>query len=590
MTWHFDWMVRAALVASVAGCGDDTTSPGDTDTDTDTDTGTGTTATTDGPTTVGPPMTSTTGQVDSTGQLDSTGVATEDSSGSSGSGGMASRGRARLVFIDATDDVYTLRTVDYDDGPLGDPVLVHAPLGPGVSVSPLYRVSPDRRWLSLREVHSAPESHVLSVVDMTDPAFPNPVPINVAPAPNPGWATGEEFSPASTHVAFLGGPDGAGPFDLFLVELAGGPSVPVRINPQPGTGGSVSSGFLFSPDGSRIAYIADLDGAGTNEIYVQDADTSDPGIAVQVSAGGGSSPHFSGDGSVVYYTRDVDADGIAELHAVDISGPPSAPQVYDPGDVGTVKAMRWAPDGRGLAYWTGDDASVLGDLVFVPFVGAGFGTPVTLNVAPGVGVLNSIEWSPASTHIVFSAEEDGPLDGWLVAVEDGTASIPVRVNDPLPPGAEVTEYAFDPTGSSVYYFVSDTGTTLFHAPIEGDVLGARTQLSPASTSADGAVLVSEDGTRVTFSAVDGGVRTLYVSDLRGAAPSEGVALSPTRGPAAETWFTGAFAPEGEAIFYVAFGVPEHDPWLFAGSPNEPGVANPVVDTGRVQNARLFPLP
>ncbi len=522
------------------------------------------------------------------------GVDTTDSTDESSDGtdtGTTDGSRARILYLDeGPDDVRNLMTLDYESGPTGPPALVHDPLEPGENVSTGVPRSADRRWVAFRKTSPSPEAHELSVVDVTSPAYPDPVRINLAPAPDPGWAVAERFSPDSTQIAFMGGPDGAGPFDLYLVDLDGGPSAPTQINPPLGLGGSIDTQYVFSPDGARIAYLADFDGGGTNEIYIQNADITDPGAPVQVTTGGGGLPRWSPDGAVLYYTRNADDDGIGEVHAVDVSGAPSAPEIHDPGEVGMVRHKAWAPDGRGLTYWIGDDPSLLGDVRLVPLIGAGFGPPVTLNQAPGVGYQSPAVWSPHSDRILFRATEDGPIDGWMVELVGTEPSIPVRVNDALPPGAELASQFFDPSGDVLYYFVEDRVQTIYHAPISGERIGPRTPLSPPTASANGFFRVSDDGTLMIFVAADAGLDSLVLVDLSSGVPGPGVLLSPWTGPAADVRISGRFAPEGPAVFYLADGDPQHDPWLFAASVDDPGTATPVVDSGRVLNARVFALP
>ena len=117
------------------------------------------------------------------------------------------------------------------------------------------------------------------------------------------------------------------------------PLEPVRIVPSvAGAGLVATSAVAFSPDSQRIAYVADL-GSGVPELFVQNANVSDPGEPVQVSVGGARNPSWSPDGAVLHYTFDDDDDGIAEFFAVDVSGDPTEPAVHDPGDEGILRSV-----------------------------------------------------------------------------------------------------------------------------------------------------------------------------------------------------------------------------------------------------------
>lgn len=498
--------------------------------------------------------------------------------------------RARALYIEtASDGNSSVFYVDYDDGSVTAPAPV-LPVQPDADVNISVLSSDDGRWAAFRSSIPAPERHELYVVEVADPAFPNPVRVNVAPAVDPGWAVGETFSPGSTHLAFLNGPNGNSPYDLYLVALSGDPT-PVRINPVATGGSGVNPHFEFSPDGTRIAYQADLDGSGVVELYVQDADVDDPGPALRVTVGGSGRPHWSPDGATIFYTDDGDSDGTSELYAVDMTGSPADPEIHDPGDSGAVRRVSWAPDGQGVTYWIGEKISLPGDSWFVPFTGGTFGTASRLNPTPGTADSGLTLWSPASTHIAFGVADGDTLGGWIVGVDNGSLATPTQLQEELAAGTDSSLMLFDPTGSAVFQFVNDDATTMYRVPIGMERPGPAAMLNLPDASVGLALAFSPDGSRGLFSATVDDVPRLYEFDADDFAqaptqlsPSDGTATNPTSG-----W---KFGPEGPAVFYLSFTSGADGPKrsLFAASTDEPGIALPLVTSGAVRAFGVFTLP
>jgi TolB protein len=100
-------------------------------------------------------------------------------------------------------------------------------------------------------------------------------------------------SPDGVHLAFAGDRESHG-LDIFLLDLAH-PFDETRLAARPGQDGSPS----FSPDGTRIAFIATSD--GHPEIYVMNSDGT--GLArVTHSADEKGAPEFSADGQSIIFS------------------------------------------------------------------------------------------------------------------------------------------------------------------------------------------------------------------------------------------------------------------------------------------------
>ena len=83
-----------------------------------------------------------------------------------------------------------------------------------------------------------------------------------------------------------------------------------------GTVGDVHE-YRYSPDGSRIFYLADQEGPHTPGLFVVSADGS--GTAVQLNTGGEVREfELTSDGATVVYSADQDTPGLFELFRLDL--------------------------------------------------------------------------------------------------------------------------------------------------------------------------------------------------------------------------------------------------------------------------------
>lgn len=108
--------------------------------------------------------------------------------------------------------------------------------------------------------------------------------------------------------------------DLYAVTLAN-PGSPQKLNPALDTDEDVAPGMVLSADGTRVAYIADHDTEGMNDVFV--VDLANPGTATRINpavAGGVDRVAITSDGAEVVYLGDETA-GWAELFQVSVSNP-----------------------------------------------------------------------------------------------------------------------------------------------------------------------------------------------------------------------------------------------------------------------------
>ena len=194
----------------------------------------------------------------------------------------------------------------------------------------------------------------------------------------------------STRVVYLADQDTDEVVELYSVPSGGGAAVKLN-GPLPTGGGVSSAGLTFSPDSSRVLYRADQDTDGVDELY---SVPSGGGAAVKLNgalvANGDVYSYgfqFSPDSSRVLYLADQDTDGVYEIYSVPIGGG-AAVKLNGPlsmeSDVSSG-GLQFSPDSARVLYRADQDTDGVCELYSVPIGG---GATVKLNaplVAGGNG-------------------------------------------------------------------------------------------------------------------------------------------------------------------------------------------------------------
>ncbi|MEQ9496602.1 MAG: putative Ig domain-containing protein [Deltaproteobacteria bacterium] len=173
-----------------------------------------------------------------------------------------------------------------------------------------------------------------------------------------------QLAPDASKAAFVGDFDTDGTNDLYVVDLLpAAPSEAVRVNGTMVTGGNVTD-FFWSPDGGRIAFVADKDVDDKSELYFVDvSNPAAPGQPAKISPPMGSTDNgitpdmvlWSPDSNRLAFHADADIDGVGEIFLVDVTNPT---QIVGPAkvhaDLGTTRECTtdivWAPDSSGIAF------------------------------------------------------------------------------------------------------------------------------------------------------------------------------------------------------------------------------------------------
>ena len=230
----------------------------------------------------------------------------------------------------------------------------------------------------------------------------SPVPIEDARVDGVRW------NPQSTHLLIRGELEEANFADVYVNRPVANSDYD-RVSPH--TGGGAVTHAAWSPDGSRIAYLADLESASIEVFTVAPNGTGNVKVSGSMVAGGTVTQLFwAPDGSRIAFLSDRLTDDQFELFTVQPTGAGlltvSLPLIADGGvalplnDVGEVESP-WSPDSTRLAYLA--DAVVDGTYD-AHLVNAGGGDARPLTAAAAGCEIQRLRWSPDGGHLLLEGE------------------------------------------------------------------------------------------------------------------------------------------------------------------------------------------
>jgi Tol biopolymer transport system component len=334
-----------------------------------------------------------------------------------------------------------------------------------------------------------------------------------------GAVHGFNITPNGSRVVFLADQDVSGVIEIYSVPVAGG--VVTRLNDPliSLVGGNVTS-FQFTPDGSRVVYLADQDTADHFELYGVPvaggaiAKLNGPDIVL-----GGSVLAFqiSSNGTRVVFRADLETNNQFELYSAPVAG--GSLTKLNPPLAEDVVGFEIAPNGTEVVYRAPQDDADVVELYIVPIAG---GTVRKLNgPLPADFAVSTFQITPDGSRVVYRARREIPqpppadeivtIEIYSVALAGGPAT---KLNKTLPAGGSVVEFQITPDSSRVVYR-SDQDTDnvfeLYSVPVQG---GTVTKLNPPLV-AGGNVLGDSTSTPLLsegFQITPDGGRVVYRAD------------------------------------------------------------------------------
>lgn len=329
--------------------------------------------------------------------------------------------------------------------------------------------------------------------------------------------------------------DLSGGIEIHSVPVAGGVPPTLLFRPS-GTSGAPSDvlAFEFTPDGSKVVYLADPDVDEAVSLFCAKL----RGNAAPVRLDPGSSTPCGGDvvsflldpsGRYAVFLSDQREDEIHELFRADLEGGTEPVALSVPGrDVVTdAGAYAISPDGTRVVYRgrsMGNPA-----LLSVPLDASS--APILLRMG---AVSGSFVISPDSSHVVFL----NPISGGttLHSVPIDGSSTPRQLTP------EAYQFEVSPDGQHVVYLADKDRSglsELYRVPIDGS--------SPAillsGENPVGLFKISPDGARVVFN-----LYGLYSAPIDGSAPPVRISGVPVAGGGVHDFW---LSPDGTRAIYLA---------------------------------------
>lgn len=321
---------------------------------------------------------------------------------------------ARIAYrADATTDgVFELFAVDVTNPNAPGPARkLHPDLDAAEDCEADFEWSSDSRGVLFRCDFVAAGIDELWFTDVTAPVIGTARVNSFAYGANEDVATnGYGFVPgALSRAYYLADEAHNGTNELFLVGFsAQTPSAPVRVVPPLPAGRSISH-VRWNPAGTRVAFRADLDTPNREDLYVVDVSGALPAIPTRVTVNmqpnGDIDPlnqdfasfEWSPDGTRIAFIADYDVDEVEQAYVADVRAAPYTVSVVSPAlndpDLDATN-IYWSP--------TSDAIAVRGDFV----ANARFEMVVTRIVGP-------LAFTPQFAHLPLLGASDisAPSDG-----------------------------------------------------------------------------------------------------------------------------------------------------------------------------------
>jgi hypothetical protein len=311
-------------------------------------------------------------------------------------------------------------------------------LAPNGYVRSGYSFSPDGSKLLYRADATVADVIELYVVDVNAPGQAQKVNPTLV---NEGDVYGQfRWTPDGTKIVYIADQVTNDQLELFVVS-ADSLGQATRLNGAMIPQGDLCN-FAIAPNSERVAYCADQDTDGVIELYTVAFDA--PGQSTKLNpplpAGGRVNADyvFSQDASFVIYTAEQDAAGLDELYRVDIANPGSAVKLNPPlaagGDV-AVFALR-ADESR-VGYVAAQDNPAVWEIYEVELDHPGVATKVS-----GPMAFEGVYWfdyAEEDTHIVYLADQDRD-EAELYDVDLAAPGVSTKLSGALVAGGEVWSY------------------------------------------------------------------------------------------------------------------------------------------------------
>jgi serine/threonine protein kinase/Tol biopolymer transport system component len=299
----------------------------------------------------------------------------------------------------------------------------------------------------------------------------------------PGAHREASFSPDGSHIAFINDVDGVQ--QVWVKNLTGGePRQITRIKEG-------VSRPRWSPKGNWILYTRVLPAEGlypTGELWLVSPEGGEPRKLIGDARNG----CWSGDGESLVFERGADL----WMANADGSGPRRIENLPPLDLVGIDRRPALSPDGTLIAFFQHDEAGPWGDIWVIPSR-RGVARRLTWDYSLGGGPA----WTPDGRFVVFSSARRGSLTLWKVSVDRGTPEPLMGLS-----AGDDTDPEISPDGQKLIYTRSSTT----HALVLTDSSGKDTNLFESGTLKGGGAISPRGDTIAFMDATESGIQLFTI--------------------------------------------------------------------------------
>jgi Tol biopolymer transport system component len=447
-----------------------------------------------------------------------------------------SSGLQPVVYL-ADQDTYQIDELYLTiPGSPGNTVKLNAPLVQGGWVDD-FRISPAGNAVVYMADQYILGRFELFIVNMNNPG----VSTRLNPALKPNRDVMDfVISPDGSKVAYRADADADDIYELYLVSVAQ-PGQATKMNGTLAPNGYVRSGYSFSPDGSKLLYRADGTATDVIELFVVDVNT--PGQSQKVNPPLVDEGDVYGqfrwtpDGTKIVYIADQATNDQLELFVVSMNSLGQATKLNGAMiPQGDLCNFAIAPNSDRVAYCADQDTDGVIELYTVAFAAPGQSTKLNPPLPAGGRVNADYGFSQDASFVIYTAEQDAAGLDELYRVDIANPGAAVKLNPPLVAGGDVGRFALNQDGRRVAYMAAQDDASVWEV-YEVDLAqsGAPTKLS-APMNFDGVYWFeyADNGTRIVYLAdQDSDGAELYDVDL--AAPGVATKLNGTLVTGGEVW-------------------------------------------------------
>jgi len=355
--------------------------------------------------------------------------------------------------------------------------------------------------------------------------------------PDTHYAFAPKLSPDGSKVAYLMDSRENDLIELYVSDVSGPtPTPPVRVNDpmDPVDQGEVFDDFVWSPDSTKLLYVAAHVRYGARDLFLADVSGPAPGPNYQLNAspsrfGAGPRHAFTQDTSKVLTTGTIGS--AIRLFMIDVSGPTPAPWVQlhpEPTRYHDVSVFCSSPDGRSVAFAQEATSEGSNQMWMVDLLSPSPYTPV--KVHEDLDSAHEVEvdvclFSHDGRAFVYKSSQvtEYVNEFFMVPVTDGVPGPWQRLGADLAPDGSAREVELVKDGTAVVFSAWSNFNTyfLFYA----DLTAPDQPTAPVQVNVGGMIgtwLQSPDGREILYKRSD---TELYWVDIAGPTPAPPIKLS-----------------------------------------------------------------